>query len=250
MKKSKKPWNPYWIGIISVFFSFVAGGILAGFNYGQMGKPDLKRKTIKYTLIGFGVLCIIIILIRHFIPELLHIRIFGIYGLGTIINIIVGGTIAGRQLRHYKEWKLKYELGGEKEESEVITEIKDVSKIKRRPIFITILCSFGFLIYGLGFLCIALLIIFPKIPGNPLIRDLHEWGLIPTLIFMLTLILIFAGFIGYWRMRKWGLCLQSIAIIIDIVRCCFLTYETYDILSASTSIIILGIGNAYFKQMI
>lgn len=49
----KPPWSPRAIGFIGFFFSFLAGGILAGLNYERLGHPEKKIATIAISVVGF-----------------------------------------------------------------------------------------------------------------------------------------------------------------------------------------------------
>lgn len=250
----KKPWNLRWIMYILFFLSWffigiiVIAGLLAYFNYSRLGKPEEKKKVILYTSLGIIPLIIIVILQETF-PLFLPLHLPLLLMIIIVNYWIIITKFLQNQLKAYTEWKLKYEFGNKREGSDIVTEIKNDSKIRRRPILITLLCILGFLILGLGLLAATWCIIFPEHQGNPIIWDLHEVGPILVLTLILTLILIFVGFIGYWKMQKWGLYVQLIATIINIGRCFFLTNEIYDIFTALISIIIISIGYTYFKQM-
>ena len=42
----KAPWGRWTLFLMAILFSFIVSGILAGINWGRIGRPDLKWKTI------------------------------------------------------------------------------------------------------------------------------------------------------------------------------------------------------------
>jgi len=53
---TKPPWSPRAVGVISFFFSFVAGGILLGLNYERLGQPEKKVPAIALSALAFAAL--------------------------------------------------------------------------------------------------------------------------------------------------------------------------------------------------
>jgi peptidoglycan/LPS O-acetylase OafA/YrhL len=105
-RKIKRPLNPFWLMIISVFLSFVVAGLVAAFNYGRMGKQELKKKTIKCTLLGFIAFCIVGTFLSFLIPDLFPVKP-NFPSIGTVINVMVAAFLIHKQLPVYTEWKLK-----------------------------------------------------------------------------------------------------------------------------------------------
>lgn len=99
----KKPWNPKWLVLISFFLSFLVAGIIAGFNYGRLGKPEKRKKVVAYTIFGFVSLLIITAML-HPLPEALYKGI--VYG----INVGVGVYLFRKQQIDYAKWKLSNEF--------------------------------------------------------------------------------------------------------------------------------------------
>lgn len=92
----KKPLDPKWLVLISLLFSFLVAGIVAGFNYGHLGRPEKKRKVILYTVLGF----ILLLVITAMLPPLDWLFYFG-------INLGIGMFLSGDQQIDYLRWKSK-----------------------------------------------------------------------------------------------------------------------------------------------
>lgn len=99
--KVKKPLDPRWLILIALFCSFVIAGIVTAVNYGRLGKPKKRTKTIIFTIIGFILIIPISLIWISSLPEIVSTIICG------IINIAIGGYFAKDQERDYIEWKTK-----------------------------------------------------------------------------------------------------------------------------------------------
>jgi len=51
----RAPWNPFWIFyLLSLFFGFMAAGIVAGINWNRLGKPERTWPTIVISAVAWG----------------------------------------------------------------------------------------------------------------------------------------------------------------------------------------------------
>lgn len=115
--------------------------------------------------------------------------------------------------------------------------INEQGKIKR-PVVLTIFCILGFLGLAFGFISIFLV---PDVVSQLTSRS--SLYLPITIILSLSMIV---SLVGYWKMRKWGVYLYSVATGINIVYGLSINTPIYNSLFP---VIITILGWIYLKRM-
>lgn len=110
----------------------------------------------------------------------------------------------------------------------------------KRPTSITLVCLLGFL--GLGFAVLGILI--------PNVRNqiINQYDFYFILFAILTSILSLLGLIGYWKMRKWGVCFYTVSAAISIMYSILSGLSPDKILNFG-DYLVLVVGFIYFKKM-
>jgi hypothetical protein len=84
----------------------------------------------------------------------------------------------------------------------------------------------------------------------PEIRDrlIQDYSVTRLLVFVIPFTLGLIGFIGYWRMRRWGVYFYSAMFIVSILLRLIFS-EPISLLSALIPLGIIGVGFIYFNRM-
>ena len=126
-----------------------------------------------------------------------------------------------------------------------MTKMGEESKIGERPLVITIICIFGIL-------AVALVLLGAVIPETraPFVE---EYGGTKLAVVASIAIFQFAGYIGYWKMREWGIYLYLVGYVILIVasaaNAVVNTEPGASDFWGPWPLVVIGIGFAYFKRM-
>lgn len=122
-------------------------------------------------------------------------------------------------------------------------QMQDGTKIKKRPLIITIICVLNFT----GITCSFLSLVIPE-DRALLVR---RAGAVMVPIAFTICILVFVGMIGYWKMRKWGVWVYSCMAVINfgsglLLR---LPLSQKGVFHYLLIIFVIVIGFVYFDRM-
>lgn len=122
-------------------------------------------------------------------------------------------------------------------------QMQDGTKIKKRPLIITIICVLNFIGITLSFLSLV-------IPEDRALLVSRAGAVMVPIAFAIC-ILSFVGMIGYWKMRKWGVWVYSCMAVINLGSDFLLKLPLSQkgVFHYLLTIFIIAIGFVYFDRM-
>lgn len=122
-------------------------------------------------------------------------------------------------------------------------ETETEPNIGKRPLIITLLCVLNFIGLTITFFGLTA-------PENRVLIIQRAGEVMVPMSFVIT-ISAFAGMIGYWKMRKWGVWVYSGMAIIDFGSDFLLnlSLSQIGIIQAILKILVIAIGIVYFNRM-
>ena len=112
----------------------------------------------------------------------------------------------------------------------------------KRPTLITILCIIGFIGFPIQVLS-SIFHFLPKVSGFTITSPSIWYSIFNIVMAFLFLI----GFIGIWKMKKWGLIFYTISLIVNYIVLISLGFAVY--ISLIIEVIVLGLFYTKFNLM-
>lgn len=112
----------------------------------------------------------------------------------------------------------------------------------KRPTLITILCVIGFIGFPIQILS-TIFNFLPKVSGMTIVSS-SIWFSVFNIIMGLVFLI---GFIGIWKMKKWGLIIYIVSLILDYIVLISLGFAVY--ISLAINVIVLYLFYTKFSLM-